>query len=143
VEIRTLPGSYVVECKGVRYGQDRRVAGMRVFAVGSKAKRGKKIGEIPVDFGGVSVLDIDTVEDSINEDEERYEEWLDEILYDSDDYSSIKIHEWVPTGTKIPVVQGGFGDGVYNVYELMEEGNIVGLEIEFIRDGEEYPFDNE
>lgn len=138
-EIPAAPGVYSVECKGVAFGGDKRVAAMRAYPKGVNVMRGKKIGSIPVDLGGVSVVDIKTVKPSMDEDEERYEEWLEDLLYDFDDYSAVKIHQWKPTMTKIPNAESGFGDGEYDVYELLNDGAVVGMEVEFIAEDEEYP----
>jgi len=134
IEIHVNPGEFNVECKGVRLGDDVRIAGLRVYPQYQRMTRGAKIGEIPVDIGGISIVDIVTIESSLREDEERYEDWLEEILY-GENLSLLSVHFWEPTQTKIPRVEGGFGDGLYGVYELKNDiGEIVGLEIEFVPD---------
>lgn len=132
VEINVKPGKFNIECKGVRFGEDVRIAGLRAYPKDRKVTRGKKIGEIPIDMGGVSIVDITTIELSVRENDERYEEWLEEILY-GENHSLLFVHLWEPTQTKIPCVDGGFGDGLFDVYELKNSNGVtVGLEIEFI-----------
>lgn len=140
IEIPVASGPFIVECKGVRFGDDARVAAMRAYPESTAVARGEKIGEIPVDLGGVSVVDIETIEPSINEDEDEHEEWLEDILFATDVESLVSLHEWPPTQTIIPSVESGFGDGVYDVFELVSGGRRVGLEIVFIEEGEKYPF---
>ena len=140
IEIPASPGTFFVECRGVRFGSDARVAAMRAFPEGTTVERGQKIGDIPVDLGGVSVVDISAIENSINENEEDYEEWMEEILFNSESESLVSVDEWLATSTKIPSVEGGFGDGSYDVYELLFEGKRVGLEIVFIEENDKYPF---
>jgi hypothetical protein len=142
VEIPVTQGIYKVQAKGVSFGNEKRIAGLRVFIDGATPARGNKVGEIPVDIGGVSVLDIDNVWESMCSLESEYEEWLEDLLFD-DDYSLIKMHEWDETNTKIPTVEAGFGDGTYEVFELLDNGGVVGLEVEFITEGSKYPFDVE
>ncbi|MGF1532014.1 MAG: hypothetical protein ACFCU4_11740 [Puniceicoccaceae bacterium] len=137
-EIPVVPGKYSVECMGVSFGGDRRVAALRAYPKGKAVTVGEKVSEIPVDLGGVSVVDIAAIIQSINENEERYEEWAEEILFGSDDYSLVSLHEWLETKTKIPSVESGFGDGVYDLFELRSDGGVVGLQIVFIREDDLY-----
>ncbi len=136
-EIPATPGKYTVQCKGVSFGNDRRIAALRAFPKGRTVTVGMKVAEIPVDFGGVSVVDIATMSPSIDEDEERHQEWIEDTLY-GDDLSAVSIHEWPITQTKIPSVESGFGDGVYDLLELSADGEIVGLQIVFIEEGQHF-----
>jgi hypothetical protein len=38
------------------------------------------------------------------------------------------------------VTRGGFGDGTYPVYQLVSSRKVVGLEVEFIKESDTYPF---
>ena len=138
VEVPVEPGQFVVEFRGVKYGCDGRIAAMRVFAVGATPKRGKKLKEIPVDLGGIAVVDIGAVHQSMKEKQAIHEKWMEKILY-GDDESLIGVCVWRPTKTEILYVDGGFGDGTYPVYQLVSARKVVGLEIEFISEGEVYP----
>jgi hypothetical protein len=138
-----LPGVYTVECRGVQYAGDLRIAGVRAFPAGAKVTRGEKIKEIPVDLGGIAVVDIATLEPSTKEVEEEYMDWLEDVLYGSNGESQTATQVWEPTGTKIPVVASGFGDGSYPVYQLVRNGTVVGLEAEFIAAGSPFPFETE
>jgi hypothetical protein len=40
----------------------------------------------------------------------------------------------------MPFATSGFGDGLYPVYELVADGDRVGVEVEFIAAGAPYPF---
>lgn len=139
VEIKVPPGIYTVECRGARFGTDTRIAGMRAYPAGTNPQRGEQLKEIPVDLGGIAVVDIATIYPSMQEDTERYEEWIEELLYDSDVESMASIVTWQPTKTEIPYVDGGFGDGSYPVFQLVAAGKVVGLEVEFISEADEYP----
>ena len=90
--------------------------------------------EIPIDIGGISVVDIATFEPSIVVDS-KYERWLDQIFEDAE---PVKLPQW--NSIVIPTVDTGFGDGSYEVYSLLSAGAVVGLEAVFIREGEPYPF---
>jgi len=139
VEIPVSPGVYKIECRGVQFGCDTRIAGMRAFPMGLNPKRGKKLKAIPVDLGGIAVVDIAVDHASIQEDEARYEKWLDALVYESENDSLASIVKWKPTTTEIPYVDGGFGDGNYPVFQLTTSGKVVGLEVEFIKNSEVYP----
>lgn len=139
VEVPVKPGAFAVECRGVRFGPDVRIAGMRAYPVGAKVARGKHLKDLPVDLGGIAAVDIATVHASMQKDSEAHEEWLEEILY-GDSEAAAQVVRWDPTKTDIPLVDGGFGDGSYPAYELREGKRVVGLEVEFIIEGQEYPF---
>ncbi len=137
-EIPVSPGAFVVECKGVSFGADLRIAGLRAYPEGVRTIRGKKVSEIPVDMGGVSVVDIATVYQSMEENREAYEEWIEDTLYGSEEILQFMFHEWELTKTTIPSVESGFGDGTYDLYELISDGIVVGLEVEFINEETTY-----
>ena len=137
-EIPASPGIYAVECRGVSFGADLRIAGLRSYPKGKSVTRGNKVSEIPVDMGGVSVVDIAAIHSSMQEDEEKYEEWIEEVLFGDDDVSKYTFHTWEPTSTKIPSVESGFGDGTYDLFELISDGSVVGLEVEFINENDTY-----
>jgi hypothetical protein len=139
VEIPVAPGVFEVRCKGIRYGNDARIAGLRAYPEGTEVKRAKKLGEIPVDLAAISVVDIEPLEPSVDEDEERYEDWIDEVLYESDSDSSIGCDVWEPLQMDLPFVVSGFGDGVYDVWALKAKRKVVGMEIVFIEDDAPYP----
>jgi hypothetical protein len=139
VEIPASPGVYAIECRGVQFGSDTRIAGLRAYPAGLDPKRGKKLKEIPVDLGGIAVVDIVAVHASMQQDAGRYEAWLEQLLYDSDEESLASIAKWNPTKTEIPYVDGGFGDGSYPVFQLMASGKVIGLEVEFIKRSDKYP----
>jgi hypothetical protein len=137
VEIPAIPGTYAVQCRAARFGNDTRISALRAFPEGMLTKRGEKLKEIPVDCGGIAVVDIDVVHASMNENRERETEWFDDVLYHS---GTVEVAKWKPTKTDIPYVDSGFGDGSYPVYELKCDGKVVGLEAVFIEEDAEYPF---
>lgn len=138
-EVPATPGVYLVECRGARYKHDTRVAAMRAYPTGLSVTRGKKVKELPVDIGGIAVVDIDIVQVSMREEEALYEEWHEEVIYGVDD-SQVYVDVWEPTGTEIPSTESGFGDGSYPTYELLHHGKQVGLEVVYIEDNAPYPF---
>ena len=71
--------------------------------VGTVPKRGNKLKEIPVDLGGIAVVDIAAVCDSMPEDEVRYEKWLEALVYEPEDESMSAIARWKPTKTEEPL----------------------------------------
>ena len=113
VEIPVTPGPFLIECRGAAFGGDIRIAAMRAYAAGTTPKRGEKLKDIPFDLGGIAVVDIAAVYDSMREDERRYEKWLEALVYKTANESLAAIAEWKPTKTEIPYVDGGFGDGGY------------------------------
>ncbi len=133
VEIPANTADFLIQCKGVRYGDDTRIAAMRTIPPGIEIKRGNKIGTIPIDFGGVAVVDIDVIAPQSQKDEDDWIEWLEDIHFSDEADGPLRIFYQKETGSKIPCVDAGFGDGTYDVFELLSNGAVVGLEVEFIR----------
>jgi hypothetical protein len=95
--------------------------------------------ELPVDLGGIAVVDIGAVHDSMAKDQDAHEKWLEKLLYGGSG-DPVAIYTWKPTKTEIPVVESGFGDGAYPLYPLKIDNKTVGLEVEFIHADSFYPF---
>lgn len=114
------------------YGSDSCIAAMRAIPPGLDVEMGNKIGTIPVDFGGVAVVDIDVIAPIAEADEDEWIEWLEDIHFSDDAGNPLRIFQLEETGTKIPCVAGGFGDGTYDVFELLSNGSVLGMEVEFI-----------
>ena len=140
VEIPVEPGCFSVECRGVRYGNDARVAAMRAIPEGMRVERGKELKRLPVDLGGIAVVDITILETSMDRSSEEYEEWIDEVLFGESGASPVFVDTWEPSSISIPSCESGFGDGTYPCFELLSDGRVVGLEVEFIPDGTGYAF---
>ena len=129
VEIAVEPGVFAVQCRGARFGSEVRIAAMRAFPRGAEVDRGSKLKELSVDFGSISVLDIDTFLQATAS--ANYGAWLDQIV-SGKDASLAKVHEW--GRILIPSVEGGFGDGSYGVHSLVRNGSPAGMEIVFIEE---------
>lgn len=138
VIISASPGMYLVECRIMTFDSDKRISRMRIRRDNTDPKLGETLGEISVDLGGIAIADIDVLAPSIQENEEDYREWIETSLYDSSDF--VGVLHWSLSKTHVPFADGGFGDGVYRVYKLLDNGETVGMEVEFIPEKTPYPF---
>ena len=140
VTVSCKPGKYQLEAECLDYGGDRRAARLRVRLEGVQPVRGKALGEFSVDMAMASVFDFDSINDWSDEQEEEYDEWLEE---------EVVMCDWQRAGTidcpgaaaTIYYCEAGFGDGTYTVYELIEDGQVVGAEVVFLEGSEPYPFE--
>ncbi len=140
VEVPVAPGAFEVQCRAARFAGDVRISAMRAFPQGVATHRGRKLKKIPVDLGGIAVVDIEAIHPSMQEDEDRYQEWIEDLLYETESDLPVSVAKWEPTKTDIPCVDGGFGDGSYPVLELVSGGKVVGLEAVFIEEDATFPF---
>jgi hypothetical protein len=140
VTIPVQPGRYTVEGRVMCYEGDRRISRMRVRPQATSVTLGDAAGDISVDLGGVAVADIDILAPSVDEHMDEYEDWIDDALFDESATAPVGVLRWEHADTEIPFADGGFGDGTYTVSRLMSGEQAVGLEVEFIAPGTEYPF---
>ncbi len=142
VAVEVEPGDFVVEVKGMILGADTLIARMRVRAKNSSPKLGKSLGTTGIDDGTLAVFDDEPITTFMESDEEGYAEWMDEHLFMLDGPCGVVPCE--PAGTTVPYVETGFGDGSYPAYELTDDsGQVVGLEVEFIKPGQTSPFQDD
>jgi len=137
--IPATPGTYTVEYQTISYGQDCRISRMRVFPDGLTIVLGGPLGTIDVDWGGIAVTDIDILAPSVEEHLEEYGHWFNNDVFENHS-EPVGMFRWKQADTNIPYADGGFGDGTYTVYQLLRDGKVVGLEVEFISPGEKSPF---
>ncbi|MDH3347681.1 MAG: hypothetical protein OEM02_06235 [Desulfobulbaceae bacterium] len=138
VEIQVDNGIYEFYIQGVAFGYDRRIARVRFLKQGSTPVLGEKIGETYSDLAQNSFYEPGPLADFINEESEKYYDWIEDITFDFEIFH-VSIHE-KKDDVKFYRFESGFGDGVFDVYKLEENGSTVGFEIEFIKDDEPYPF---
>lgn len=138
VIIRAKPGEYTIEAKAIDFDGDRRISRLRIFQRDKQPILGKKIGETWTDTAMTGVCDLDnfTKEWSALE-PGKAEEKLQEEYEKGDDCGVFRLQT---TGTKIPFVSSGFGDGRFPVFKLRDRKVPVGFEIEFIAEAEPFPF---
>lgn len=140
VSIPAQQGSYVVECRVMSYGGDRRVSRMRVRPPARSVALGPQAGAIGLDIGGIAITDVDIVASFVEEHEEEYVSWMEEAMFAKAATKMVGVLHWKRAKTEIPYAGGGFGDGIYKVFRLMSGKKAVGLEVEFIPSGTAYPF---
>jgi hypothetical protein len=140
VSIAAQPGTYVVECRVISYGGDKRISRMRVRPQDTAVTLGTSAGAIGVDLGGMAITDVDVLASSVEEHEDHYQAWIEKILYGAATPKAVGVLRWKRGRTEIPYADGGFGDGTYKVFRLVSGKQNVGLEVEFIAPGTKYPF---
>lgn len=133
-------GTYGFYLQGVAYGPDKRVARARVLREGAEVDGREEIGEAWTDLAEVGFYEPDLMREAMDNDEDEYEDWM-ESFYDMGDFD---LHDVRPHPSderiKVFVFRSGWGDGTFPVYALKEGNKVVGMEVEFIKSGEEYPF---
>lgn len=125
--IRLGKGSYLVQRRAIAYGSDVRNSGARILREGTIATRCEVIDRVMVDLAAITLHDLDQAllcERSV------LEELSDRLM----DVSLDEGHKVMLFGpTTLVSISSGFGDGTYPVHALRDqEGQLVGLELEFI-----------
>jgi hypothetical protein len=138
------PGRYQASVKVAEYGWDRRVSRVRIGTPDPDAGVGRSVGKAHVDSGSVVIWDAPFAGNY---------RMRKRSLLKSVQATHKKL--WVPpkrnlcsvgritaaSGDRLIVVETGFGDGTYPIYELRRCGKRVGLEVVFIESGKPYPFE--
>ena len=120
------PGMYDIE---INIPQPLHCTRVRVKSTGSNPELGKVIGHLSVDHGSAGILDYETFISEINSNYSDYEEWTETAL---DDEINENFSGQIAYGSSLLVyVKSGNGDGTYPVYELVDNGKVVGLECHF------------
>lgn len=134
-EITVRPGVYTIECRGVRYGSDARVAAMRAYPQDVQPRRASKLTTLS---GAIAVVDSSILE-------------AGHLTRRPQPGTPLAVAEWEPGKIRVPCVQGGFGErpveegtepeppATFDVFELHHKDTVVGLEIVFIDEDTAYP----
>jgi hypothetical protein len=128
-------GTYSVKALCVTYGFLVRVAALRAELNGTNGALGECVGEFAVDVGAVGITDIDLIE-SLSE--ESYEKWIEAYSY-AEEHPAAGIHPCPEIDSTMLFTDCGWGDGVYSVFEIKQDGKVVGAEATFIERNEPCP----
>jgi len=120
------PGEYLFEIYAPSPFHAQRA---RIRAVQANPEMGKEIGVVDVDHGFIGVIDYDRSLSSVQRDYEEYSEWTGMELDDELAINFSGVIEF--QSEKLLYVKAGDGDGSYTCYELVEDGNVVGIECVF------------
>lgn len=140
VSVNSGAGSYQLEAECLVYPGDPRVARVTAKRTNAAAVRGDRVGQIGVDLALACFFDAERLETFASERPDAYDQWIED---------HVVMCDWAEAGTlscrsaktKIPYFEVGFGDGLYDVFELREGESIVGLELVCLEAGASYPFD--
>jgi hypothetical protein len=129
-----------VQRKLVTYGQDTRVAALRVVLLDATGDREGQIGSTWTDTAATGVSDYGAATVALNA--LGRDEFYDRILAAVHQVTGepVGVVTWVRDQAEMPFAMSGFGDGTYPVFELMADETRVGVEVEFIAQGIPYPF---
>lgn len=117
------PGEYVLEIYvPVPFHADR----VRLRRRDSDPVAGNEIGKVNIDNAFVGFIDYEPFLSAVKQDFEYYEDWT---MADLDDELAINFSGEIPfQGEKLVYVKSVDGDGAFPVFELVEDGQVVGLE---------------
>jgi hypothetical protein len=144
--VQLEPGNHALQVCCVQYTGDWRIGAVRLLRVGQDAAslQREPLAEISIDSGCLalserpSLLAVDP--------EERDEVLLavnDYVTYEHPDQQAVGISLFAFGGAPTVVVNSGFGDGCYPAFALRDGKQALGVEVEFIAEGEAYPFGDE
>jgi len=138
VTVDCAAGTYALEAECYCYGGDARVA--RVFATraGRRGTRGAFCGSFGVDAGSACIIDYDAIEGYADHDQEAFNRWMEHQVIGIEPSRSGSIL-CAPAKTSMVVLDSGFGDGTYAVYEQRDGHELVGAEVVFLTEGAPYP----
>ncbi len=138
------PGAYLIEAKVMKFGQARRISRVRLFLKGSSPIVGDPVGEANADVAHIAFFDSEAVERFLHDNSERAEDIIPDAYWLADDQQGecgVALLD-ATADLKMPYVWTGFGDGGYPAYELRSGSDMVGVEIEFIKPGTPYPWND-
>jgi hypothetical protein len=139
VQVNVLPGIYRLDAECFAYGQDGRVARLRGILSGRVPTSRRPAGHFSVDVASAGVIDADSIEAWACDDPEAFEAWGEAFVDSRIDDHDIAGFFFCP-GARVSMVHisTGFGDGTYAIHQLMDGGDVVGFELEFLKPGQGY-----
>ncbi len=136
--VELSPGAYLVQAKAMNYISDKRISRLRVFAKGAEPYIGQEIGTTWTDTAQMGICDHQVFLQSWGDDDDASYAVICPTLQDSWTHGIAVLD--ATTEAIMPFVSSGFGDGEFPVYELLQNGHRVGVEVEFIPSNTLYPF---
>jgi len=102
---------------------------VQVIKNGMNGTRGKKIGDVDVDHGGIGIIDYDHFLSAVQKNYNDYTDWtameLDDLVWSQVSGRVEFMHE------VLYFLHSGDGDGTYPVYEIIQCESIIGMECDF------------
>jgi hypothetical protein len=126
-------GIYCVEARLIDFGGSLCLSRLRARADNVDPSLGEKRGVVPVDFGGITLSDFQALRNGLTVAEIWEMEGLSRSFMNV--FCDICQLNFESKTVRFVVCKSGFGDGTYPVFALNSGTEIVGLEIEFIKDG--------
>ena len=121
--VSCAPGEYVLEIHVPVPFHAHRV---RLRKAGSDPALGKELGAVNIDHAFVAFVDYEHFLAAVRKDYESYEEWT---MAELDDELAINFSGEIPFhDEKLVYVKSVDGDGAFPVFELVEDGEVVGME---------------
>lgn len=135
--ITMSPGVYCGAVKLMSFGAYSRVSRVRVVRPDVAAEFGPEIGKTCTDTARIGIYDFEVFARAWGSDNEASWEIISPAI-ESDDLHGVAELD-ASVGAVMPFVSSGFGDGEFPVHELHADGSRAGLEVIFIKPGEESP----
>jgi hypothetical protein len=133
VVVTIKPGLCHIEIQGMDFDGHRRISRVRVYrddAAEFQLKPTEKT--VCIDVGELGLSDMVAIAQAIEPD--HYEEYMEDLDAASSDGLNCVEFTYGGKSFEMIMIPGGLGDGEYDVFELVSNGNTVGLEIEFLPD---------
>ncbi len=123
--VKVNSGKYIIE---FLYENDL-IMSTRIYKEGSNFTLGNKIGELEIDHSKAAFCDYDLLLKEVNKDYDEYIEWAEnkceeKVWENQKGVVNFKNHKMI-------FFQSGHGDGVYPVFELLDNANAVGMFCKF------------
>lgn len=128
------PGAYEVSIKWMEFDGDAYISRLRFCLSDLELINLNRIGATWADTGTQAICDLDQYTRAMQQNPKIAEDL--EAALDEQDYGVYNVGENV----EIVAINSGFGDGVFDFYELVSNDRRVGVEIEMIKPGTAYPF---
>ena len=125
--ISCLPGEYILEINVPKPFYAHRA---RLRLADSEPTPGKELGTVDVDHAFIGFIDYEPFISIVSKDPDAYEEWT---MMELDDELALNFSGEIEfCGETLVYVKSGDGDGTYQVFELIDDGQTVGIECVFI-----------
>jgi hypothetical protein len=135
--VELAPGNYEGRIRRLNFDGDIRVSHLQLVQVGAVPQRGAQIGETWADTASQGVCDFEIYR-LVSADYEPYWEQSEAALTSGE--PGRYVHDAEREAVLIHT-ESGWGDGTFKLFELIDDGRRVGIEVEMIDPDDPFPDD--
>jgi hypothetical protein len=129
LQIDINPGNYKVQAKVLNYGSDLVISRVRVILPGIEPEPGVEIGRTRTDIAMIGICDPEAFQTEFENQGKAAWDRIEGMIFAGKLSGIAELNK--QSGAVMPFVSSGSSDGEYPVFDLVDGGKRVGIEVQF------------